>query len=84
MLEYGDDGPQGLWIVSGPYAGFRDAYIQARYQEKAPRTIAEMANSRARRVVDAARVPRASLDILRVWEGMWTKDLRSNGWWEVR
>ena len=46
------------------------AYVQARYHEKAPRTMADIANSSARRKVDAARVPRASFDMLTVWEGM--------------
>lgn len=38
-------------------------YIHARYQEKAPRTMADIANSIARSKVDAARVPSASLDM---------------------
>ena len=42
------------------------AYIHARYHEKLPRTKAEIANSRARSKVEAARVPRASLDMLTV------------------
>ena len=46
------------------------AYVQARYHEKAPSTMADMANSSARSKVDAARVPRASFDMLTVWEGM--------------
>lgn len=41
-------------------------YIHARYHEKAPRTIAAIANSSARRKEAAARVPRASLDILKM------------------
>lgn len=40
-------------------------YVHARYHEKVPRTKADIANSRARRKLDAARVPRASLDILK-------------------
>ena len=41
-------------------------HAHARYHEKAPRTMADIANSIARRKVDAARVPRASLDILKM------------------
>ena len=40
--------------------------VHARYHEKAPRTMAEIANSMRRRNVEAARVPRASLDMLMV------------------
>ena len=38
--------------------------VQARYHEKIPNTKADIANSRARRKVAAARVPSASLDML--------------------
>ena len=44
------------------------AYTHARYHEKMPSTKADIANSRARREVAAARVPRASLDMLEMGE----------------
>lgn len=40
------------------------ADIHARYHEKMPSTRAEIANSRARSKLDAARVPKASFDML--------------------
>ena len=55
------------------------AIIHARYHEKEPRTRAEIANSRARRTVDAARVPKASLDILKV-EGRPCERERCDEW----
>ena len=50
------------------------AYIHARYHEKEPKTIAEIANSRARSKVEVARVAKASLDILRKDSGRGVKD----------
>ena len=47
---------------------FIGAYIHARYHENMPKTMADIANSRARRRVEAARVPRASLDMVTMWK----------------
>ncbi len=44
------------------------AYIHARYHENMPKTMADIANSRARMRVAAARVPTASLDMVILWE----------------
>ncbi len=44
------------------------AYIHARYHENMPKTMADIANSRARRRVAAARVPTASLDMVTLWD----------------
>ncbi len=60
-------------LVSGMGCFVRE-YTHARYHEKMPRTMQDIANSRERRKVEAARVPRANLDMLKVREWMWMGD----------
>ena len=54
--------------------GFIREYTHARYHEKMPRTKQDIANSMERRKVEAARVPRANLDMLKVREWVWMRD----------